>query len=429
MFHDLLRSLFYKFESGAYMQCKNCNATIDADDDICVCGEPVTSHTTPPPESIPTKGGLFKAPATNGGLFAPPKAGDTTSNTTTDKPQKTGGLFKAPTANKVPAPTSSKVVTTKPATKKKGPSAVCNSCNANPAQIDEDGLCTNCGAQVVYAERDDFKVVAGENLALRSFLGKVHHRNEDCGVVFKVNEQDKDYVVLIVSDGVSSSQRAHLASEEACKAGRESIIQAISHGTRETKLLAERAIFAAQKAVEKIPLNGETNSLGQAKQAPQATFLVAVIDKQEQRGTCGWVGDCRAYLIANNQSSWDSQLLTKDHSWINLVVDAGEMSLEAAEADKRAHQIYQSLGRLYDDEELEPSYVDFSPAGSKYLLLTSDGFWNYGHPHQNLAAEPLLDELSLLSPGSNAMSIAENLMNFANNSGGHDNITVGVYIP
>lgn len=412
------------------MQCKNCNATIDADDDICVCGEPVTSSATQPPEPGPAKGGLFKAPtAGNGGLFAPPKAGDTAGNTGTDKPQKTGGLFKAPTANNAPAPKGGKIVNSKPATKKKGPSAVCNSCNANPAQIDEDGLCTNCGAQVVYAERDDFKVVAGENLALRSFLGKVHHRNEDCGVVFKVSEEGKDYVVLIVSDGVSSSQRAHMASEQACKAGQESIIQALSQGTRETKLLVELAILSAQAAVEKIPLNGETNSLGQAKQAPQATFLVTVIDQQEQHGTCGWVGDCRAYLIANNQSGWNGQLLTKDHSWINLVVDAGEMSLEAAEADKRAHQIYQSLGRLYDDEELEPSYVDFSLAGSKYLLLTSDGFWNYGHPHQNLAAEPMLDELSLLSPGSNALSIAENLMNFANNSGGHDNITVGVYIP
>jgi serine/threonine protein phosphatase PrpC len=288
--------------------------------------------------------------------------------------------------------------------------------------VSAEGICGNCGAQVTFPPRDDFKVTVSDSLALRSFLGRHHPRNEDFGVVAEIVVDNVTYSIMIVSDGVSSAERSHLASEAACDAAKERIIALLQGGEKDLEKVLREAVDAAQAAVLALPCIGELDSRGNRKAAPEATFIGAIVANGS--ATICWLGDCRAYTVAPNGGA---TLLTKDHSWINLVVDANEMTLSDAMNAPEAHAIYQSLGPVDPENGVfEPSFRVVNLSGARMLIVCSDGFWNYGHPMQDQPPTPLDDQLALLPQKADALAVADALVKFANDTEGHDNITVAV---
>jgi serine/threonine protein phosphatase PrpC len=91
---------------------------------------------------------------------------------------------------------------------------------------------------------------------------------------------------------------------------------------------------------------------------------------------------------------------------------------EASKSDK-AHAITRWLGAdaIADSE---PSIVNFDIPGAGYLLLSSDGLWNYtsGAAQFGEIVKPMSD--------ADAISVSRGLVEFARSRGGHDNITVAV---
>jgi serine/threonine protein phosphatase PrpC len=131
----------------------------------------------------------------------------------------------------------------------------------------------------------------------------------------------------------------------------------------------------------------------------------------------GWVGDSRAYLIGPESA----QQCTLDHSWLNEVADAGNMSLADSLSSPLAHALTRSLGGPIDSSD-EPSQLDFElPSGPSYLVLCSDGLWNY---------LPDAGSLAVLIRGqpaeADALARARALVRFALERGGHDNVTAAV---
>jgi len=53
--------------------------------------------------------------------------------------------------------------------------------------------------------------------------------------------------------------------------------------------------------------------------------------------TVGWVGDSRAYWLADPGGAEPSELLTTDHSWATVMIESGRLDRETALADRRAH--------------------------------------------------------------------------------------------
>jgi len=94
-------------------------------------------------------------------------------------------------------------------------------------------------------------------------------------------------------------------------------------------------------------------------------------------------------------------------------VSSGVMSLEDAAKAPQAHGITHWLG-ADAGESAEPDAMRFKFPGPGYLLLCTDGLWNY-------APEP--EQLRNVLKGSDALEMARNLVEFANSQGGHDNIT------
>ncbi|MHB2020576.1 MAG: protein phosphatase 2C domain-containing protein [Candidatus Xenobia bacterium] len=291
----------------------------------------------------------------------------------------------------------------------------CANCGA-PASRIQDDVCTVCGEIVVRKKpRDHFDVRLDASRALLSDLGHVHYRNEDFATMRSVSLNGSEATIVVVSDGVSSAADSDLASEHACKAAADALAGALEGGRPRSDAVND-AVLAAQNAVLALPAPA-----GSKKDPPEATLLLLLVwDRQVD---IAWVGDSRAYAVHPDGSA---ELLTRDHSWVNDIVDAGIMSLDEALQDRKAHALTQSLGRVPDGDEFSPSSCRLDLDGVRYLVACTDGFWNYAHVRQDQPPVGLIALMQQAAPNSEALDLARAAVDYANSQGGRDNVTVAV---
>ncbi len=120
------------------------------------------------------------------------------------------------------------------------------------------------------------------------------------------------------------------------------------------------------------------------------------------------IGDSRAYKLFNGTL----QQLTVDHSMVQSLVDSGQISEEEARVHPKKNIITRALGV----GELVTSDFDvFDFENNSVILLCSDGLSNY------MIDSDIKDELMSLDE-----TVAQRLINGANQGGGGDNITAVV---
>ena len=291
-------------------------------------------------------------------------------------------------------------------------------CGADASAIDAQGYCGECGRFCGLRERDHIEIVLNAAFGGVTDRGKRHAQNEDDLSIALLTDAEtasgKTAHILIVCDGVSSSQHAEQASRAACEAARSALIQAVQSGASDPEQAIRQAIRDANEAVCALPHSPDI-----PKEPPETTLVAALV--QEGIAAIGWVGDSRAYWFSDTQAT----PLTRDHSWINEVVEAGEMSMEEAAVSPGAHAITRCLGVPDADDAdgsaVEPSFLSFPLPGAGRLLLCSDGLWNYAPGVEQIAA------LIQAQPAeAEAVSLARSLVEFANAQGGRDNITVAI---
>jgi serine/threonine protein phosphatase PrpC len=171
------------------------------------------------------------------------------------------------------------------------------------------------------------------------------------------------------------------------------------------------AIRRAHEAVCALPFDRR------AALDPPATTIVAAW-LHADGATLGWLGDSRGYLLAPG----GGRLLTRDHSWLTMVVERGELTAAQARRDERAHALTHCLGTTEFARASpcpEPAIATVARAEG-WLLLCSDGLWNYAETPGELrgAAGGGLD--------ADAAALCAHLIAFARARGGHDNVTVAV---
>jgi PPM family protein phosphatase len=281
----------------------------------------------------------------------------------------------------------------------------CQKCGAPPSQIDADRYCIQCGFRQVAISHAPIELQPAPNLAGASDRGRRHDRNEDA-IALKI--LDPNTYVLVVCDGVSSSQHPELASSAAVTACLHAIESEIFQGTEDPETLVCQGVAGALAAVSQIPID-PTSSID-----PSSTTIVAAIVKNNL-ATIGWLGDSRAYWIAANKSLQ----LTQDDSWVRDAIESGTYTLAEAEASPYAHAIVRWLGADTADDG-KPNITTFAIPGQGYFLLCTDGLWNY-------APDPAyLHHLIQQAPVPESLAIACHLISYANQQGGQDNITVGI---
>ena len=274
----------------------------------------------------------------------------------------------------------------------------CTRCGAPASAADEEGFCNECGFRRE-KPREHVEIVINAGFAGVTDQGKRHAHNEDNMAV----AEHEGARILVVCDGVSSSQNAASASKAAATAALDSL--------KNSKEPAEERLRASMRAawhgVADVPY---TMSEGDP---PSTTFVAAVVEGN--RATVAWAGDSRAYWLAGGES----KQLTADDSWLNDTVAEGKIPYAEALHSDKAHAITKWLGA--DAGEPEPSVVMHDLSQPGVLLLCSDGLWNYAEEGARL------EELAG-SHEHGAIEMARRLVDFANAAGGRDNITAVVYV-
>lgn len=289
--------------------------------------------------------------------------------------------------------------------------APCRDCGGVVA---DDGFCSVCGKRAPSA-RDHWQEAPADWVGGVCDKGIVHARNEDAMALAAL--ADRTLAVLVVCDGVTSapdSDRAALAAARiACStltgttlptsAG---VAATVSHWSA---ALTRSCLEANAAAV------GVARSLGNPNEPPSCTFIAAVLHGDVV--TLGWCGDSRAYWLPD---AGEPVQLMLDHSLGTEMIQGG-MSRAEAEADSSFHTITRWLGA--DSVDSTPDLASLQLRTAGWLLLCSDGLWNYASPA--VALQSLVHEQ--IAAGTTApVAIADELVRFANDQGGHDNITAAL---
>ena len=219
--------------------------------------------------------------------------------------------------------------------------------------------------------------------------------------------------VAVVCDGVSSSPRPDAASQVAAQAALPVLLEAVRSGGD----LVEASLAAVLAGRESVA------GLGEPVYDTSATTFLSVVAARSEVILC-WLGDSRAYWLA--QPASESLQLTRDDSVAGGLIEAGLATEEAAMASPHAHVLTRWLGAEAadpgGDPARPPNVEHYSPSGPGVLLVCSDGLWNYLPEAADLAG------LALPKALTNPLGAAADMVQFAVDAGGADNITA-VLIP
>lgn len=230
-------------------------------------------------------------------------------------------------------------------------------------------------------------------------VGRARTQNEDNLIEF---DSPNGYVVA-VCDGMGGENGGATASDLAV-----TIIKDI---------LTNNTFSTPQEAIVKACNAANQGILHRASSRPElggmgSTCVIAII--QNDLIYYGWIGDSRIYYYTPNQGL---EQLSKDQSYVQTLVDNGEITPEEAECHPRKNEILNALGI----EEMTPPVICQEPipvnAGGT-LMLCSDGLSGMV---PNFTIERVLSQREK-TPSQRC----EQLINLANEAGGLDNITVQI---
>jgi serine/threonine protein phosphatase PrpC len=278
--------------------------------------------------------------------------------------------------------------------------------------IDDDGWCTVCGLRA-RSERDHFELQPRPRVAGVCDRGLHHPRNEDAMAIAATD----DRTVLVVCDGVSNATDSDAAATAAAQAACDALAGAtdppsavpsdrIDHWKDQCNAAARLAQAAAVDAATHV---------GNVAEPPSCTFVTAVVDAPVI--AAAWIGDSRAYWFGDDGNA--TQLSTDD-SWASDEIAHG-VPRTTAEADPRAHSITRWLG--VDSPGGDPSYTALVATSPGWVLVCSDGLWNYCS--DAVALRDLLGRTTTDHAGD-PLTSARALVDWANEQGGHDNVTVAL---
>jgi PPM family protein phosphatase len=270
-----------------------------------------------------------------------------------------------------------------------------------------DDYCTVCGHRRAEPDRDQADIGA---IALITDRGIEHARNEDAAAAGIVGGTEQpDAIAVAVCDGVSTSGDAHAAAVAASKAGVDTMLAALA-ASRTTRA----AVLAGLADAAKAAAAAKTD----AASAPSCTYTAATVVPTSAgtvQITVGNVGDSRAYWLPKPPAP--AQQLTVDDSVAQELITAGAAA-DSEAVQRGAHTLTRWLGADSEAKPWTESRVHtMTPDGPGWLLLCSDGLWNY---------LPDAADIARLCTGLDTTAAARALAEYALEAGGEDNITVAV---
>lgn len=227
--------------------------------------------------------------------------------------------------------------------------------------------------------------------------GITRKNNEDACLVMP---QDQLYVV---ADGVGGNSSGEVASRSAVTCVAE-YVRKHDFGsiTDETELAA-----SFEECVSEVNRNILSISREFPDSRGMATTLVICYVKNDKAYFVN-IGDSRAY-IKRGSSLFQ---VTEDHSYVNTLLKLGVITPDEAKYHERGNVITRALGA---DERVRPDFYQTDLEDGDVILLCTDGLYN----------EVGEDEMcELINTRPDMKTLAQDLVEQANEAGGKDNITV-----
>ena len=220
----------------------------------------------------------------------------------------------------------------------------------------------------------------------RTDIGCLRDHNEDSLVVTPP--------LFAVADGMGGHAAGEVASEIAVR-----VLSELAPEHPDGEALG-RAIEEANRAVIQAAREGR------GRQGMGTTMTAAMLEGE--RLVIAQVGDSRAYLLHQGKL----QQLTRDHSLMADMIEAGQLTPEEARTHPQRSVITRALG---SDAHLHPDIYEINVETGDRLLICSDG----------LSGMIFDDQIeNTLRRVQDPQRCASQLVNEAIAAGGHDNATV-----
>ena len=241
----------------------------------------------------------------------------------------------------------------------------------------------------------------------KSDVGKRREVNQDSFRALRI--WNDEAVLLVVCDGMGGHLAGEVASSTAVNIFCERVTSSLCKEESEDKILdfiRYTLVCAASEA------NTAIFHMAKEHEAYEGmgTTLVAVIIYKDHIYAIN-VGDSRFYIVTES----GTKLVTKDHSFVQYLVDSGKISPEEAKNYPRKNVITRAVG-ISEKLDVDFFSANLTPWKSGYLVLCSDGLSNY-------VDDKVFADILFAKRESTLEKKTEKLIAFANSKGGTDNIT------
>jgi len=228
--------------------------------------------------------------------------------------------------------------------------------------------------------------------------GKVRSHNEDSVTILK---NASDEYLLVVADGMGGHRKGEVASSLAVSRLGKRFNDTPSVGSKldAVNWLNDNINEINKEILEYGERNNDSKGLG-------TTVVVALLTKNYL--IFGNIGDSSGFVIKNNKL----HKVTKDHTLVNLLVDAGNLTVDEAKTHPKKNVLMKALGAA-EKAELDIFDVDME---SEAIMLCSDGLTNM------LTIEQI--EKVLIDEELEAEEKVDKLIKKCNARGGNDNISI-----
>ena len=233
-------------------------------------------------------------------------------------------------------------------------------------------------------------------ISILTDVGQRRTNNQDYANQYK-NKAGKSMIFL--ADGMGGHRAGNIASEMAVTdLGAAWVATEISTINEVREWFADN-LEKENQQIHRIGQDEEHKGMGTTLEA------LAIIDDQV---LFAHVGDSRIGLVRNGEY----HQLTSDHSLVNALLKAGQITEEEAAHHPQRNIITQSIGQK---DELQPDFGMVTIEAGDFIVINSDGLTNM------ISGDEIRD---ILVSDLSVEEKAKTLVRFANNAGGLDNITV-----
>lgn len=231
-----------------------------------------------------------------------------------------------------------------------------------------------------------------------SDVGREREINED---YFYISFPDDQVQLFILADGMGGYQGGEIASKLAVSAAKSYIISNYENTNKEVKeeladLVKNALQYANMIVYEKAQAMPELSNMG-------TTMDICII--YQNKVFIAHVGDSRVYRLRKEFF----RKLTKDHSYVQKLVDEGKITKEESEIHPKKNMLMKAVGC---NAFVEPDVLIKGFLKGDVILMCSDGL-------TNMVSEAEICKIIQENP-TDATKL---LVQKANDNGGKDNVT------